>query len=210
MSHSDMTRLRTVGRWEADARGRLRTAALALYAERGFEQTTVSEIAERAGLNARTFFRYFTDKREVLFAGSEPLQDAVVEAVTGAPHGATPAQVVAAVLDVAGDRLGQHRELSRQRQALISANPELHERELIKLARLSAAVADGLRRRGVPEPDASLAAEAGTAVLRVGFARWLEDPGETSLTTMLRATLDRLPSITAVPGTVRPDGDAGT
>ncbi len=191
-----MTRLAVVGRWEANASGRLREAAMQLYLERGFEQTTIAEIAQRAGLNARTFFRHFADKREVFFAGSELLQARVVEAVTEAPEGATPVEIIAAALDVAGDLLGQHRELSRQRQSLIDANPELHERELIKLAGLSAAVADGLRRRGVPEPDASLVAESGTVVLRIGFMRWLEEPGETSLTATLRTALDRLRSVT--------------
>src|SRR3954451_18478849 len=195
MPLDDMTRLAVVGRWEANASGRLREAAMQLYLERGFEQTTIAEIAQRAGLNARTFFRHFADKREVFFAGSELLQERMVEAVTEAPEGATPVPIVAAARDVPGALLGQHREQSRQRQSLIHANPELHERELIKMARLSAAVADGLRRRGVPEPDASLAAGAGTVVLRIGFVRWLEEPGEASLTATLRTALDRLRSV---------------
>ena len=63
-----------MGRWEPDARGRLVKAAMELYGERGFEQTTVAEIAERAGLTERTFFRHFADKREVLFAGAGALR----------------------------------------------------------------------------------------------------------------------------------------
>ena len=74
-----------MGRWEPNARGRLEQAAMELYLERGFDQTTVAEIAERAGLTERTFFRHFADKREVLFAGAGALQELLVSAVAGAP-----------------------------------------------------------------------------------------------------------------------------
>jgi AcrR family transcriptional regulator len=144
-----------------------------LYVERGFEDTTVADIAAKAGVTARTFFRHFADKREVLFAGSAELQDALVAALKGAPPEATPMQAVAAALDAAAEFLGQNREHSRQRQAIINSHADLLERELIKMARLADALAEGLRRRGVPEPDASLAAEAGVVVFRVAFSRWV-------------------------------------
>jgi AcrR family transcriptional regulator len=144
-----------------------------LYVERGFEDTTVADIAAKAGVTARTFFRHFADKREVLFAGSAELQDALVAALKEAPPEATPMQAVAAALDAAAEFLGQSREHSRQRQAIINSHADLLERELIKMARLADALAEGLRRRGVPEPDASLAAEAGVVVFRVAFSRWV-------------------------------------
>ncbi|WP_432967588.1 TetR/AcrR family transcriptional regulator [Dactylosporangium sp. CA-233914] len=184
-----------MGRWEPDARGRLRRAAMELYVERGFEQTTVAEIAARAGVTARTFFRHFADKREVLFAGSAQLQDALVQALDAAPAGATPREAVAAVLDVAAQFLGGHHGHSRARHSVITANPELRERELIKMARLTAALADGLRRRGLPEPDATLAAEAAGVVVRVAFERWVAGPGDTGLDTVMRETLGRLLSV---------------
>ena len=146
-----------MGRWEPDARGRLEQAALELYGERGFDHTTVAEIAERAGLTERTFFRHFADKREVLFGGAGALQELLVSAVADAPDAAAPIDAVAAALEAAGALLQERRELARQRQAVIAANPELQERELIKLASLAAALADALRRRGVArarrEPD---------------------------------------------------------
>jgi AcrR family transcriptional regulator len=185
-----------VVRWEADASGRLREAAMQLYVERGFEQTTVAEIAKRAGLTARTFFRYFADKREVLFAGSTELQKHVVGALDAAPESASPMQAVAAALHVAGEALGRYPEHSRQRQSVINANPELRERELIKLAAMAAALADGLRRRGVPEPDASLAAETGIVVMRVAFEQWVNDPEGADLPQIMRESLDRLKTIT--------------
>jgi AcrR family transcriptional regulator len=162
-----------VGRWAEDANGRLRAAAMQLYVERGFEDTTVADIAAKAGVTARTFFRHFADKREVLFAGSSDLQDALVAALEKAPAEATPMQAVAAALDAASEFLGQNREHSRQRQAIINSHADLRERELIKMARLADALAEGLRHRGVPEPDASLAAEAGVVVFRVAFGRWV-------------------------------------
>ena len=168
-----------------------------LYVERGFEQTTVAEIADRAGLTARTFFRHFADKREVLFAGSVALEDHLVSALDGTPADATPMAAVAAALDAAATFLGGHREYSRQRQSVIVATAELRERELIKMASLSVAVADGLRRRGVPDPDASLAAETGIAVLRVTFAQWLSEPSERPLPDMMRESLVHLRKLTS-------------
>ena len=186
-----------MGRWEPDASGRLRTAAMELYVERGFEQTTVADIAGRAGLTARTFFRYFADKREVLFAGSASLQEALVAALERAPDAASPMEAIVAALDAAAALLGDGRDFSRRRQAVIAANAELRERELIKLAALSAALADGLRRRGVPSPDANLAAEAGVVVFRVAFERWVTDPGKRDLSQVMRVSLDQLKALTA-------------
>ncbi len=168
-----------------------------LYVERGFEQTTVAEIARRAGLTARTFFRYFADKREVLFAGSAALQDSLVSALEAAPHAAAPMEAVAAALDAAATVLGERRDWARQRQSVIAANAELRERELIKMASLSAALAEGLRRRGVTDPQASLAAEAGIAVFRVAFERWVSEPGDRDLSQVMRESLDQLKALTA-------------
>ncbi len=146
---------------------------MALYVEHGYEQTTVAEIAERAGVTPRTFFRHFADKREVLFAGSEMLGVRMVAAVDAAPPTSSPMEAIALALDEAASMIGANRTFSRQRQSLITANRELHERELIKLAGLANSLGAALRRRGVSEPQASLAAEAGIAVLRVAFERWL-------------------------------------
>ncbi len=168
-----------------------------LYVERGYEQTTVAEIAAEAGLTARTFFRHFADKREVLFAGSERLLTHMVEALDAAPATGGPMRTVAAALDAAAELLGRDRSWSRQRQSLIDTNAELRERELIKMARIAAALAEELRRRGVPAADASLAAEAGIAVFRVAWERWLTGADELDLATVMKATLSRLAAVTA-------------
>ena len=139
-----------MGRWEPNARGRLEQAALELFVERGFEQTTVAEIAQRAGLTERTFFRHFTDKREVLFAGGSALQELLVTGVAQAPDGTAPLDAVSASLQAAAPMLQQRGDYPSQRQAVIAANPELQERELIKMAGLAAAMAVALRDRGAP------------------------------------------------------------
>ena len=187
----------TMARWEPNAAGRLAQAALELYSERGFEQTTVAEIAGRAGLTERTFFRHFADKREVLFAGAEMLQELVVTAVAGAPDSAAPIDAAAAGVDAAGALLQERRAYSRQRQAVIAANAELRERELIKLAALASAIAEALRGRGVEDPAASLAAEATIAVFRIAFERWTSTTGGPDLPRLIRDSLDELRAVTA-------------
>jgi AcrR family transcriptional regulator len=169
-----------MSRWEPDARGRLERAAMELYGERGFEQTTVAEIAERAGLTERTFFRYFADKREVLFWGATSLQEFLVSKLDEAPPSLAPMTAVIAALQQAGDAVFEERRAyAQRRQAIITANTELQERELIKLATLAAALAEVLRRRGVEDPAAGLAAEAGIAVFKIAFERWISETDAT-------------------------------
>jgi AcrR family transcriptional regulator len=186
-----------VTRWEPDSRGRLAQAALELFAERGFENTTVEEIAGRAGVTERTFFRHFADKREVLFAGSGDLQALLVDAVTVAPKAASPMEVVVAALESTGPFFDERRDFARQRQAVITANAELRERELIKMATLASALAGALRQRGVREPAASLSAEAGIAVFRVAFDRWITDIKRRDLSRVIRESIAQLRAVTA-------------
>src|SRR5579864_33582 len=124
---------RCMGRWEPNARGRLERAALELYVERGFEQTTVAEIASRAGLTERTFFRHFADKREVLFGGAGALQELLVHAVASTPDAMAPLDAVMEALVAAGALLQERHAYARQRQIVIASHAELRERELIKL-----------------------------------------------------------------------------
>ncbi|MDT7613340.1 MAG: hypothetical protein QOF00_787 [Pseudonocardiales bacterium] len=186
-----------MGRWEPNARGRLEQAALELYVERGFDQTTVAEIAERAGLTERTFFRHFADKREVLFSGSGSLQELFVSTVGSAPDSAAPIEAIAAALEVAGGQFQERRDSVVRRQSVIAANAELQERELIKLASLASAMADALRGRGVTDPAASLAAEAGIAVFRIAFERWITATDQRDLSHHIRESLDELKAVTA-------------
>jgi AcrR family transcriptional regulator len=183
---------RAMGRWEPDARGRLAKAAMTLYADQGFDQTTVAEIAARAGLTERTFFRHFADKREVLFYGMEMLQDVLVRTVAAAPPSATAMDAVGAAFEAAGAVLQENPERVRLRDAIVSTNAELRERELIKLAALASAVASALRDRGIPEPTASLAAETGAAVFKIAFARWISESGQPDLPGIIHESISEL------------------
>jgi AcrR family transcriptional regulator len=197
MSATAISYHRAMGRWKPDASGRLAKAAMELYAEQGFEQTTVTEIAARAGLTERTFFRHFTDKREVLFYGMEMLRDLLTRAVADAPASATAMDAVGAAFETAGAFIQENPERARLRDAIVSAHAELRERELIKLAALASAVAGALRERGTPEPAASLAAETGVAVFKVAFARWTGDPGQPDLPGTIRESMGDLRHVLA-------------
>lgn len=170
-------------------------AAFALYGERGFEETTVAEIAERAGLTERTFFRHFADKREVLFAGAQALQELLVSTVAEAPESLAPIDAAAAGLEAIGAFIQEGGELARQRQAIIAASAELQERELIKLASLASALAEALRSRRVEEPAASLTAEAGIAIFRVAFERYVGATDQRDLPRLIRESLDELRTV---------------
>jgi AcrR family transcriptional regulator len=171
-----------------------------LYRERGFDSTTVAEIAERAGLTERTFFRYFADKREVLFGGSSELQEFLVSSVVGAPASLPPMEAITWALSAAATEIfEERREFARQRQAIVGANTELQERELIKLATLAAAMAGALRERGVSDPAASLAAESGIAVFKIAFERWTSSTGDEALSEFIWESMDELKVVTAGP-----------
>ena len=184
-------------RWEPDSRGRLAQAAMALYGEQGFDRTTVAEIAERAGLTERTFFRHFTDKREVLFWGAQALQELLVKTVIGAPASVTPLEAATLALEAAGDLFGQRREFSVQRQHIIDASTELQERELIKLATLAEALAGALRERGVKDPTAGLTGEVAIAIFKISFDRWVSEPDPGEMNSFVRESLEQLRGITA-------------
>ena len=165
---------------------------MALYAERGFDDTTVAEIAKRAGLTERTFFRHFADKREVLFGGTAAMEELLVSSVENAPQACSPLEAAAAGLEATAAAIQELQEFARQRHAIIAANAELRERELIKLASWSAALAEALRRRGVADPTASLTGEIAIAVFRVAFERWVGEAGDEDFPRVIRETLDGL------------------
>ena len=186
-----------MGRWEPDARGRLARVALELYAERGFEQTTAEDIAERAGVTERTFYRHFADKREVLFDGSGALREHLVDAIASAPDGLPPIEVVGRAFAAAGSVLEGRRDFARRRSAVIAANPALQERELLKMATLAGAATEALRARGVPDPTAALAAHVGVAAFTVGFELWVADDSPDDLPSTIDRALGDLRTVTA-------------
>ena len=167
-----------MARWEPGSRERLQQAALDLFSEQGFANTTVAEIAARVGVTKRTFFRHFADKREVLFAGAGDLQALLVNAIAQAPSELGAMEAIAVALTAADWSAMAPRAALRQRQAVIAASPELMERDLIKFDALTAGFADGLRRRGIDDSTAKLAAQAGITVFRTAYERWIDTADE--------------------------------
>ena len=186
-----------MGRWRPDARARLQESALALYGERGYEETTVAEIAARAGLTKRTFFRYFADKREVLFWGSELLEQQMVAAIEAAPASASALGMIGAALDAAAVRFEEVREFAGLRRRIIASSRELQERELIKAASLAAGMAGALRARGFGDTAATLAAHTGTTIMHVAFEQWVDDPDRTPFQHIAGDALAQLREIAA-------------
>lgn len=184
-------------RWEPGTRERLQAAALELFTERGFEQTTAADIAAAVGLTERTFFRHFSDKREVLFDGQSRLVDAVVAGLGGAPADASALDVVAAGLRAGAELFPDDlRAWARLRHDVIAEHPALLERERHKMAELARTMRAALVARGVSEPAATLAAESGSTVFTVAFGQWIAEGEHRSLAELQTAVLDDLRSLT--------------
>ncbi len=184
-------------RWEPDAPRRLQKAALKLFATRGFEQTTAMEIAQSVGLTERTFFRHFSDKREVLFYGQHQLVEAFLAGVEAAPPDASPIEIVASSLTSAATFFPDElRANSRVRQSVIDENPPLRERELHKLASIGTTVAEALRTRGVDELAATLAAQSGMTVFGIAFSRWIREGEQRSMADIAANVLRELAAVT--------------
>src|ERR1039458_4316150 len=169
-----------MARWEPGAEARLRKAALDLYLKRGYENVTATDIAEHAGLARRTLFRYFADKREVLFAGSEQLPDAATQAVHDAPTALAPLDTVLHALDLIGTQLAQYSRHARERRTVIASSPELQERERTKLAALTNAIAQALSQRQVPRARAELLAQVGVATFQAAWGQWVDQADDAS------------------------------
>lgn len=164
-----------VARWKPNAPERLASAALELFAEHGYENTTVIDIAQRAGLTKSTFFRHFQDKREVLF-GDDALYALLAQEIGAAPAAATPLEAVARALDVVGREIftSARREFSARRRAVIAANPELQERNALKGRGLTASMTSALVRRGTSDLTSRVTAELGSLALTIAYERWTD------------------------------------
>ena len=161
-------------RWEPGARERMVLAAVDLFTEQGYDATTVAQIAERAGVTKSTFFRHFSDKRELLVAGQEVLSRLLAEGIAEAPQTSSPLEAVAAGLERASSAMGpMNRELGPRLKAAIAASTELQERDALKSVGLAAAMTTALKARGVPDPIAHLAGEMGVLAFKRGYSEWV-------------------------------------
>jgi AcrR family transcriptional regulator len=186
-----------VSRWEPDAAGRLIKAAIELFDEQGYDATTVAEIAERAGLTKRTFFRHFPDKREVLFQGSQELEGRWLAGIASVPAHVDPLAAVTAGFTPVAELFADRLPFARLRAAIVAANPELRERELIKLHRLADAIEGALLQRGVSQNAAILAAQTGVTIFHVAFGRWVRQDDPARLQQYLEESLEELRAVTA-------------
>jgi len=189
-----------MGRWEAGARERLVVAAVDLFTEQGYDATTVAQIAERAGLTRSTFFRHFSDKRELLVAGQETLSKLLADGILEAPAGASPLEAVAAGLERASTAMGNvNRELGPRIKAAVAASTELQERDALKSVGMAAAMTAALVARGVLDPIANLASELGVLAFKRGYAEWSESDRDdaTELAPHTLAALEDLRTATA-------------
>ncbi len=168
-----------MSRWAPNARESLETAALDLFVEKGYQETTVAEIADRAGLNRATFFRHFADKREVLFGGEEVLAQLFADAIRAASADATLAECLQAALAAAGVAMTpQQRAKAAQRVLVVAANSDVQERGLLKHARIARSISAALRARGVDELTARLAGEVGILAFTIALERWMQSDDE--------------------------------
>jgi AcrR family transcriptional regulator len=164
-----------VSRWAPNARHRLETAALDLFAENGYEETTVAQIADRAGLNRATFFRHFADKREVLFGGEDVLAGLFADGIRTASPDATLTECLRAAFAAAEVAMTpQQRAKAAQRVLVVAANSELQERGLLKHARIARSISAALRERGADELTARLGAEVGMLAFTIAVERWMK------------------------------------
>jgi AcrR family transcriptional regulator len=186
-------------RWRPDAQHRLQIAALSLFAENGYDGTTIAQIAERAGLEKRSFFRYFPDKREVLFGGGEALNELLSQTIAAQPPAVGAWDAAVAALVRSGEVLAIDRDLSRARREIIGHNRELRERQVLKSAQLEQIVRDLLIRRGTQPTEASVTGRLALLVYEVAFDRWLDTAGPSFTQQVERAALEvlrDLPSLT--------------
>lgn len=186
-----------MARWKPDAAGRLTKAAITLFAEQGYEATTIAEIAEGAGLTKRTFFRYFADKREVLFSGAQELERIWLNAAADAPRGSCAFDVATTGLGPVAELFRDRHDLARVRTDIITANPELQERELIKLQRLARAIELALVERGFTPNVSALAAQSAVTVFHVAFGAWVQQDDPKALGRLMAEALSELRAVTA-------------
>jgi AcrR family transcriptional regulator len=183
----------TMGRWAPNARERLENAALDLFVENGYEDTTVAQIAERAGLNRATFFRHFTDKREVLFGGEDVLTGLFAEAIKAAPPETPLTECLQAALTAADTVMTpQQRAKATKRVQILAANVEVQERGLLKHARIARSVSDALRERGADEITARLGAEIAMLAFSVAVERWMKADNDEPFQPFAKAALGDL------------------
>jgi AcrR family transcriptional regulator len=178
-------------------RRRLQRAALELYCEHGYDQTTAADIAARAGVTERTFFRHFPDKREVLFEGETKLRTAMMDAIAKAPRTLGPLETLSRAFQSVEPIHEENRPFLEARREVIASTPALYEREVAKLAASAVALASALQQRGIDDRLATLAAQTGIAAFGHAAMSWHED-SSTSLKIHIARAFDELRALVRI------------
>jgi len=186
-----------MARWQADTEGRLKLAAIDLFGARGFEAVTVSDIAAAVGVTERTFFRYFADKREVLFTNQDDYQAQFLDALDASDATAPMTLVETALHGGAAFFADERRPWSRARQRIVDFSAALMERESLKRTSLTDAIATALVTRGIAPVPAALAAQSGSAAFHLAFAAWIAEGETRSFTELLDDVLADLRALLA-------------
>jgi AcrR family transcriptional regulator len=181
-----------MARWEPGTSRRLQEAALAIFVDAGFNDVTVADIAARAEVSERTFFRYFATKEEVLFGESDMLLAEIITAIRQAPHLATPADLVRAAITRLTQLFEPERGKHRQRSAVINAEPALRERDLLKQSVWVTAIVAELVRRQIDPVRAATLAGAATAGFRAAYNDWLATRSKRTLADRVNSVLVQL------------------
>ena len=187
-----------MARWDPDASGRLERAAIELFAQHGFAETTVPQIAARAGVTTRTFFRYFADKREVLFAGEDGLVTLFAELIGAAPPDLSAMATLEHALKAAAEKAFEpRREWMRRWREIVSGEPALQERGLRKQQLVVAATAEALGGRGVDGPTAELATGMAFVAFQAAVAQWVTATTARPLTSCIGDSFSRMRQVAA-------------
>lgn len=180
-----------VPRWPEDSRSRLVDAAMSLFGEHGYSGTTVDDIAARAGVTARTFFRHFADKEEVLFADDDTLLPVLLASISATPGPIAADALMLHTLTTLADVMQPQRSELVARQRIIDTDVSLTGRELAKQARWQHGVSATLIERGFDPDDAEILAAVGFAIFVRALHAWLADDTGPDLADRIRDALPR-------------------
>ena len=171
----------------------MQAAAVELYLERGPSGVTAAEIAERAGVTERTFFRHFSDKAEAFFGDEARLREHLADLIDQVPDGTPALQTALEAFSRYAEGFSGDADAIRRRAVVIEANPELHARELLAGDEWALLISNALAVRGIHRAEATEVARVALTIFRVAYEQWIghDDDGD-PLEAHLHAIADRI------------------
>jgi AcrR family transcriptional regulator len=178
-----------MARWKPNAQNRLVQSALELFTEQGFNETTVEQIAKRADLTTRTFFRHFSDKREVLFMNDEFRPNSENKMHSQTSETVDVMNLINQGLIESAQHYENQREMLKVRQKIIDSDKGLLERELRKREELRIGLTCSFALAGVSALQAELAAKVAMGIFTTAMTRWIYQPGKKKLTAYVQEAM---------------------